>query len=273
MKAITTPGFVQKTVAALAASRRALWLLCAVLALFCLAGAVKLAMLLVSPPELPVVVYPAAQSSPSQPLARLYPDSGPETAGETLTEAALDGELMGVVSSGGRAVASMKIKGREAVYGVGDELVPGVVVEAVEPVQVVVREHGTLRRISLKSLLDGQPGAGVTRYPAGPVSGNGSTHSGDASAMAQVTPVLTASGATGMRIDSLDGQLQGLDMVSAGDVILAVDGSPLSALMASGTALDDLSSRNSVSITLERNGQEMTVDISGDTVRSLMAVP
>lgn len=259
--AMLSPATVNRLRAALA-SPRVLWGLCLLLAALCLALAVKIALLAFAGAALPEVTFPRTSAGTSQRALVLYPRQPSGESMDNLSESSVNAQLLGVISSGERAFANMLVQGKkEAVFKVGDELAPGVVIEAIEPSRVVVRERGALRRISLKSLLDGNKAAPVAR--AAPAT--------TLSLPADVTPMLTASGASGLRIERISDELAALGLVNEGDVILAVNDKPLNELMADSNSLQALGAQQSLTITLERNGAETTVDVDSATARALLS--
>ena len=241
---------------------RVQWLACLVLAVLCVLAAVKLTALIVTEPQRPGIRFPVVQSPPSQTGADLYPVAGSAVPpGEQLSEAAINASLMGVVHLPERALASIAVgKGREKVYREGDELAAGVTLERIETTRVVIRERGALRQISLKSLLDSSAPIAVSEFP----------ESGGDLPPVVASPMLGDDGITGLRVDQLDPELEALDLVRKGDVVVAVDGIGLSALMADPAAMGRLAEREDLTLTLMRDGSETTVNIDGEIIRAMV---
>jgi hypothetical protein len=249
-------------------SPRGLQIVCGVLALATILAAAKLVAVLVAADGVPRVVFPQPPRQPQVAALNLYPrgDSG-QIAGDNLSEAALDARLLGVVRGDSQAFATLVIKGNsKTVFRVGDSLAAGVSLEAIEPTRVVVRERGALRRISLATLLDQQPPLGLAPEPVAGVGGKGSPQ-----ALLLATPVLAEDGASALRIDQLGPDLESLGLVARGDLVVAVAGRPLAELMADGALLRELESRDTLTLTLVRDGSETTVDVDSAIIRSLLS--
>lgn len=241
---------------------RVQWLVCLVLAVLCVLAAVKLTALMVTGPALPGIKFPPVQSSPRLAGADLYPAAGSAMpAGETLSEAAIDASLSGVIYLPDRALASIAVgNGREKVYRAGDELVAGATLERIEASRVVISERGVLRQLTLKSLLDSQP----------PIEVNESLVPDSGLPPVVASPVLGDNGISGLRVDQLEPELEALDLVRRGDVVVAVDGVGLQSLMADPVAMGRLAEREVLTLTVLRDGSETTVDIDGEIIQTMM---
>lgn len=265
------------------------WAGCAVLGILCLVWAMQLALLIFVEPTLPQVRFPAAVAAVKTSQVRLYPDSpGQVAVSDELSEASFNGKLLGVIHSEDRSLASISVQGKkEKIYKVGDELTNGVSLEAIESHRVVVRERGVLRQITLKSLLDGGTpihkqgtphiqGAdaptgtkGSFDGPPGNSPGNAAGHSGEPPTII-ATPVLSELGISGLQIDQLDVSLEELNVIRTGDLVVAVDGVALPTMMADQLAIGQLAEREALTITVIRDNQEVTLDVDGELIRSIV---
>lgn len=241
------------------------WLapLAAVLAALCVVAGVKIALLLLSPVMLPRIDFPA--SPPSSPAVSLYPAAA--SAGvDNLAQASIDARLLGVAGVGDRMVATVAVSGgREQMVAVGGNLADGVTVENILPRALVVREHGTLRRIAFRPLGGVQPGALVEAVSL-PTAADDRPLS-----TVEATLVSREDGSSGLRIDHLGDDLATLALVAAGDVVVAVDGRPLDAALADPGLLAAAAAGDAVAITLIRAGTELDLEVDGALVRRLLA--
>ena len=247
-----------------AVPRRWQWFGCVALAVLCLLAAARLAALWLAEPRLPPVTFPQVVQRGADNGFSLYPDAA-TVAGDVLEEASFRGKLMGVIQQGERALASIELQGGdEKVFRVGDELATGVTLEAIEPLRVVVRERGMLRQLSLASLLDDR-----TPISVQPPAKTGSPARRQQLPLA-VTPVLSDDGNSGLRIDQLSAELEAAAQVQRGDLVVAVDGVGITALMADRGAVAQLVQRDALTLTLVRNGRELSVDVDGELIRSMV---
>ncbi|MGD9660828.1 MAG: type II secretion system protein N [Porticoccaceae bacterium] len=253
------------------APSRLWWLVVVVLALFCALALVSLVALFRADDPLPKVVFPPAAQVAGQQRLILYPraDSSPNAG--ALTESSVDADLLGVISMGDQSRANMRVKGKkETVFAVGDELVAGVVIDSISPAYVVVRERGALRKITLKSLLVGNNSAVIEASSAVEAVAS------DARPLpvevpVAVSAVLTETGQSGLRIDSVDAAIAELAAIRVGDIIVAVEEITLSSLMADSAMLEALSRQQSLAVTLVRDGEQITLNMDGDGIRTLIA--
>lgn len=242
--------------------RRFLWLLCALLALLCLAVAARLALLTLGDARQPTVRFPAVAGADSARDFAVYPgDGSPSSNGEDLAVARIDAVLLGVLGRGERALASIALEGeRDRIYAEGDRLAPGVEVERILPRAVIVREQGQRRRIPLKSLVD-DGGPLIERAGAGPASEPPSPRG------VGLSPAITGDGATGLRVERLDPALADLAGVEQGDLVVAVEGRPVATLMDDREALAQLAGSDSLAVTVLRDGREQELSLDGRLLR------
>jgi type II secretory pathway component PulC len=254
------------------APSRLWWLVVVVLALFCALALVSLVALFRADDPLPKVVFPPAAQVAGQQRLILYPraDSSPNAG--ALTESSVDADLLGVISMGDQSRANMRVKGKkETVFAVGDELVAGVVIDSISPAYVVVRERGALRKITLKSLLDGNNSAVIEASTAVVEAVASDARPLPVEVPVAVSAVLTEAGQSGLRIDSVDAAIAELAAIRVGDIIVAVEEITLSSLMADTAMLETLSRQQSLAVTLVRDGEQITLNMDGDGIRTLIA--
>ena len=237
---------------------------CVLLSLLLILSLIRLVLLLVVSPELPELAFPAATSS-KQPEVMLYPKTEVASGAEqNLAEASFDGALLGVVRSENKSFASIQLSGGDViVFRQGDELASGVILESIEPLRVVVREHGVLRQLSLASLLDKAESIDhgeIRQQP--PLSEN-------APGQLAVTPVL-GDDVSGLRVEQLSPELAALNLVQPGDLVVAVDGVEMSALLADSSALEVLAEQDSLSLSVVRDGRQLEMDVDGALVKSMV---
>lgn len=232
------------------------WLV-ALLALLCLLAAARLALLLVAPVGAPDLDFPPATGT-AQGAIVLYPGStGAVADREALPTANLDAEVLGVITRGAEAWANIAVDGAaDGIYRPGDELAPGVRVARIEPGLVVVREHGQLRRIPLRTLLAGAAPLGAAlSAPA-------------TAAVMAVSAATTPEGEQALRLDALD-DVASARGFAAGDLVVAVDDRPLADLLADGEALAALASgAGEYRVRVLRDGGEQEISIDAAEVAS-----
>ena len=248
----------------LALSLKWQWAGCALLGVACLLVMIKLAGLLFVEPVEPVVRFSRPVATQAIANVTLYPAGGAVAQStENLTESSFNAQLLGVIHRADRSIASIAVKGqKEKVFRAGDSLASGVTLERIETNRVVIRERGALKQITLKSLLEKGTPIQVDKTGVSPVNGLPPVIA---------TPVLGDEGISGLRVDQLNADIEALDLVHKGDLVVAVDGVGLSTLMADQAAIGRLSQRDQLSLTVIRNGQETSVDISGELIRTIMS--
>ncbi len=238
--------------------RRTLWLLCGVLAVLCVAAAVRLVLLVTGDSPQPAVRFAAAERDTGAIPALFAGDTPVRDGGEDLDVARIEARLLGVLSRGDRALASIAVEGEtDSIYAEGEQLSASVVVERILPRSVIVREQGELRRIPLDSLVeDGGPVIGTA---AGTDAGTGAKT--EASLPGSVTPTLTEDGSTGFRIERLDPGMAKLGPVAEGDVVMAVEGRPVAALLGDPGARKRLTGSDTLTVTVLRDGRELDLSL------------
>jgi type II secretion system protein C len=250
-------------------SRRSRWLVYAVLGLLLVLAVVRIVVLTLAEAEKPIVTFPAPAATGQRQGINLFPSAGPGEVSEDLAEAAVNAQLQGVIHSSDRALANLMVNGKkEAVFKVGDDIAGGVTIETIEATRVVVRERGQLRSITLKSLLDGRQGGQIELAPQPAEDRAGALRS---SIQVEFTPVVTANGSSGMRIEHMGESLAALGLFEEDDVLVAVEGRPLADVFADPELQASLREKRSVSVTLERQGAEVNLDVETETLNTLIA--
>lgn len=245
------------------------WALCVVLGILCILAAARLAGLIFIEPAMPRVEFPAIAGSKKNPIIALYPDARlAVTPDRELTEASFNGKLLGIVYLDyveEKSLASIAVNGKkEKIYRVGDSLSSGITLEAIEPHRVVVRERGLLRQISLKP----EPGGDIPIKIRQPESVD--ILKSDKISPVAATLVLSDNGVSGLRIDQLNADVRGLKVVEAGDLIIAVDGVGIADVIADQSILGEMVDRESITLTIVRDGREIPVVIAGELVQSVL---
>lgn len=126
------------------------------------------------PGTTPPIAAPASDETPTlEALARVNPfaaaapgETAATAAGAEIRETTLDLTLSGVRAIGERdGAAIIRVRGEERPVTVGETILPGVVLNAVEADRAIIARAGVLEAVSL-----GRETAGGLRKPAGPTS-------------------------------------------------------------------------------------------------------
>lgn len=190
--------------------------------------------------------------------AGLDQNSQPEETTE-LSDATINAELLGVVIQGDRAIASISVpRNPNGVYEVGDEISPGVSLERIEPLRVVVSERGTLRQIPLKPIVARRAAENTQLLETVESDTAGFSLSGVLGA----TPIQVAGVGLGIRLDSLDDEIVQISDLRVRDVILNVDGTPVSDLMTSPQRWQQLMMESNVTLDIQRDGVEQQITVN-----------
>lgn len=185
-------------------------------------------------------------------------NSQPEETTE-LSDATINAELLGVVIQGDRAIASISVpRSPNGVYEVGDEISPGVSLERIEPLRVVVSERGTLRQIPLKPVVASRSAESSQLLETVESETAGFSLSGVLGA----TPIQVAGVGLGIRLDSLDEEISQISDLRVRDVILNVDGTPVSQLMTSPQRWQQLMMESNVTLDIQRDGVEQQITVN-----------
>lgn len=176
-----------------------------------------------------------------------------------LSDATINADLLGVVIQGDRAIASISVpRNPNGVYEVGDEISPGVSLERIEPLRVVVSERGTLRQILLKPLVVSRTDTSTQLLETVASESSGFSLSGVMGA----TPIQVAGVGLGIRLDSLDQEIMQISDLRVRDVVLGVDGTPVSQLMTSPQRWQQLMMESTVTLDIQRDGVEQQITVN-----------
>lgn len=195
--------------------------------------------------------FPRESATPTQEIAA-------EESSE-LSDATINAELLGVVIQGDRAIASISVpRNPNGVYQIGQEISPGVSLERIEPMRVVVSERGTLRQIALKPVVTNRSNNSSQLLETVESENSGFSLSGVLGA----TPIQVAGGGLGIRLDSLDDEISQISDLRVRDVILNVDGTPVSQLMTSPQRWQQLMMESNVTLDIQRDGVDQQITVN-----------
>lgn len=242
-----------------------------------------------------VLVGPEVASAPVPPVPQVQPAAAGregfrwELFGEPATARALpvvaatartDLQLRGLMSGGEGAFAIVADEsGQEAVYRLGDELPDGSRLGAIEPLQIVLERDGRREALTLERELPGRaPRSGASRSsgerasqapslpgirgfqaPSGISAASLQTPDSPAAGLADQISVMPVSGG-GFRVrPGRDATLFAELGLQVNDVVTAVNGQPLTSREDAQALFADVMRRGEVSITISRQGREMTL--------------
>ncbi len=269
--------------------------------LFAIAAGLILAWQLVQMTWL-VVVGPEVESAPVPPVPRVQPAASGRDGfrwdlfGEARSAPAVvkpvrasrsNLRLRGLMSGGDSAFAIVADEaGREQVYRVGSELPDGSRLERIEPLRVIVLRNGDTESLDLErdrpgrsassaarstrsSRRDDQrlelPGIRGLQAPAGVSAASLQPAGSSTGGLADQISVLPVAGG-GFRVrPGRDATLFGELGLQVNDVVTAVNGQSLASEADARALFADVMRRGEVSITIQREGREMTLrpDLSG----------
>ena len=227
-----------------------------------LAGLVAL---LVSSPQGPAAAPEQLRPLPQQARFDWFPADRPVNqvvaapVDQELLNASINAELLGVVIQGGQALAAIQLpRTPNGVYRVGDEISPGVILEQIEPLRVVVSERGARRQIPLKALVGGRASDSAqlletvqSRQPgfslAGVVAGS---------------PIQVPGRGIGYRLDSLGEEVEEMSGLRSRDVILAIGGYSVTELLSNRAIWDQLSQESNVVLDIQRDGVDQQITVN-----------
>ncbi|MAT50963.1 MAG: hypothetical protein CMK32_07255 [Porticoccaceae bacterium] len=234
--------------------------LCAVLGLVAVVMVVGLVADLRTPPGYPLIRFPDSGSDARPPIAGLFGDgSDPAEGSEQLPVARVGAVVVGVVTVGDRALASIAVDGAgDRLYAEGDALASGVEVAAIEPGLVIVHEQGQRRKLLLKSLLSA--GGDPLLFDTPATASETARDDGIG-----LSSVVGPDGGLALKVDRIDGLQAVADGFETGDLITAVNGSPLADWLAAGHDPDSLGG-GILTVTVNRAGRPTTIELAADDV-------
>ncbi|HEX4895057.1 MAG TPA: type II secretion system protein GspC [Solimonas sp.] len=196
----------------------------------------------------------------------------PREAPETRLSLTLMGILAGDQNDSRALIASSN--GEEKPYAIGDDVVPGVSLQAIFPDRVILSRSGQLETLRLDKDAPSQGGGPVAE--AGPAPDT----SGAAQSLASIRDQVLADPARASEFvrvqpSNVNGQLKGYRVypgrergpfadsgLRPGDLVTAVNGIQLDDNQKALQMLTDLSKANAVNLTVERGGQTQTINLT-----------
>ncbi len=202
------------------------------------------------------------------------PEAAPIVAAPVV-EASGDLRLKGVMSGGADAFAIISDgQGRERAYRIGAELPDGGSVDEIGPLRVIVQRNGRREALELKrrNVSQGRssrsaeaaptprlPGIRGLEAPSGISAASLQTPEPAAASVADQISVMPVAGG-GFRVrPGRDAQLFSQIGLQVNDVVLAVNGQRLSSEAEARAMFSDVVRSGELSITIERQGREMTL--------------
>lgn len=185
-------------------------------------------------------------------------------------ETRLDLTLRGIAASGSREYARALIAGpdaKEKVYAIGAEVPGGALVHEIHADRVLLNRRGTLETLRLPKFGgDGSPAPPIEAQPVGAVAVDNLRNQAATDELVEIVRPQAV---------MVDGQLRGFRVypgrdrqrfarlgLRAGDLVTAVNGSPLTDMAQSLEALRVLAGDSEVSLTIERGDEIETVTVT-----------
>ncbi|WP_262689878.1 type II secretion system protein N [Kordiimonas aestuarii] len=194
------------------------------------------------------------------PFFRTLADGAPASS-EAAPESSLKLALYGVRADGdGKGTAIITASGdAQKLVRIGDELTSGVSLSAVYADRIEVSRRGIREAVYLKP--KGERGSTIAPRPA--TAQTAATEGGEGFLAALVTldlaPVIREGRLVGFRIgDGAIGALPGRFSFEEGDILMAVNGSPLTSFERLGELPDEFARATSLTLEIERNGASVT---------------
>lgn len=219
-----------------------------------------------APPPPPVQVAGAPRGGDPSILTRLNPFEG-APAGRATASVAAEGQgglsLFGVRTGPPASAILGAAGGPQGSYAVGEEVAPGVVLSAVAVDHVVLSRGGVLSRLAITPAPMGAPSQmAMTSAPPPPpppaARGAGGVDAARFLSEAGLRPRAEGGGYT---IVSRGGALLGQLGLASGDVILSVNGQPLTPALHAELA-EQLASSPTATLTVERAGAQRTLTLN-----------
>lgn len=243
---------------------------CAVLGLLVLVQAVRLALMLATPPSLSITPPAVAVVDPAV-LTRFDPFFRGE-AMASQTQGDPGGWVLYAVRAGGGSFDTAIISGadgRQVVYRVGEAVGPGVILDSVAQDHVMLSRGGALTRLDFPDTPPAAAAAGTQAPPA-------AVSSGPTQTMPTISPTRFVGDAS-LRPRMADGRVNGFVIhprgraetlaaagLRSGDVIVAVNGLPMTSAERAADLESDLGGNEIAEIQYERDGQTHTATVRID---------
>lgn len=186
--------------------------------------------------------------------------------GQSLQDAKINADLLGVMLSAQNASATLKFKGQaEKVYQVGDKLSSSLELVEIQAFRIIVLENGVRKQVLMR-----KPDVIMQTETVSDTSGRDVQTQGFALAnMFGAVPV-NVSGDTGFKINNLSTEVKMMADIRDGDVVLQVDGLSVQDLMANPVKMMSYSAANSLPVTVMRNGREETIYVNAASLSAKM---
>lgn len=209
---------------------------------------------------------------PRQDFAGLDPLFGFQASGGPMVVSDSGLELFGLRMdrASGRGSAILATEGEpQQSFDVGEEVAPGVILQAVEADHVILSRGGAEEVIFLDqsepATRVASGGSSAEREEVGadaPGGQGGSVPNAAADLSAAVRFARRAPGEVGVEMQpGGDGNLFRRSGLQGGDVLISIDGNPMNDPGAASTALENLNSGQSVSLIIERQGSRIPVTV------------
>lgn len=216
-----------------------------------------------------IAIEPVRSAPPLQ--LTWFDASAPRQLGnvEKLATATFNGQLLGLLEAGARSTATIRLQGQsEQVFRLGETIVSGVRLVAVEQNRIVVEQRGQQRELLLD--IDGLTSSELSAVNE-PTAGSGLAQpdAGNAAlalaGLFSAQPVQLESG-SGLLLSDIGEEMSILTDLQQGDIVVAVeqDGQRLSVdqLTAAPQLLAGLAMNSELPITVMRDGNEITLMIN-----------
>ncbi len=252
-------------------SNRHWWWISGVLACFCVFAVGRCWALFQYDQQLPKVDVINGGISTSRSIYDVYPHDKYSLTSHTsndLKDAELKAVVHGVVYLSERASVNISVGGeREKVYQVGDELASDVVIQRIEQMQVVVREHGVARKIGLFSPLSASDRSSIQLLVGTPDFLESDAKalnliSSESKPYFQTKLMVDASGIQGLKIETVDASLTDSMGFQRDDIVLALSETPIQDFMNAEVSLKEVSVNDEINLTILRAGKEITLPVN-----------
>ena len=216
-----------------------------------------------------IAIEPVRSASPLQ--LTWFDASAPRQLGnvEKLATATFNGQLLGLLEAGARSTATIRLQGQsEQVFRLGETIVSGVRLVAVEQNRIIVEQRGQQRELLLD--IDGLTSSELSAVNepsaaselAQPGAGNAALA---LAGLFSAQPVQLESG-SGLLLSDIGEEMSILTDLQQGDIVVAIeqDGQRLSVdqLTATPQLLAGLAMNSELPITVVRDGNEITLMIN-----------
>lgn len=210
------------------------------------------------------LVTPASASNPRWswfPVVReVAPEPEPEK-NEELALASIRAELVGVIMTVDASYAAISTsKNPQGLYGIGDEIENNVTLESVEKDRVIISQRGARRQIPLKPLDDSRNSnqESLIQVNSNPQPSSGFNLSG----LVSTTPIQLPGGGLGLKLGNLSNDLTDLADVQEDDVVLSVNGTPISEMLTNPLLWQQFSRQTNMPITIMRGDEEIDLFVN-----------